>query len=219
MTSGLVAYASQSWRIIWWYGAVLNATICPMWIFLNESPRWLLSKGKYAKAERSMEFAAKLNKTELPPKVAAELVAAAKERNTAVAARKKAGKGGSTMRFYRSCIIWKNLLTVFFGWFATMMVHFGLIRRSVNLGMGGNIYTNFILMDSTELVAIIISMFTINRYGHERMGTFLLIQMNSALGWDGVRCWPRAPVSEAFSSYSLKWLTSSTKRVWNSPFS
>ena len=63
LASGVVAYVSQDWRIIWWYGSVLNALIVPMWLFLNESPRWLLSKGQYDRAERSINFSAGLNGT------------------------------------------------------------------------------------------------------------------------------------------------------------
>ena len=49
--------------MIWWYGSVLNALIVPMWLFLNESPRWLLSKGQYDRAEQSINFSAGLNGT------------------------------------------------------------------------------------------------------------------------------------------------------------
>ena len=69
LASGVVAYVSQDWRIIWWYGSVLNALIVPMWLFLNESPRWLLSKGQYERAGRSMQFSAGLNGRKLPDEI------------------------------------------------------------------------------------------------------------------------------------------------------
>ena len=65
-------------------------------------------------------------------------------------------------RFFRDGVIWKNLLVIYFAWFSTLMVHFGLIRRSVRQDTG-DIYTNFFLMDSTEMIAIVVSLFTINR--------------------------------------------------------
>ena len=69
LASGVVAYVSQDWRIIWWYGSVLNALVVPMWLFLNESPRWLLSKGRYERAGRSMQFSAGLNGRKLPEEI------------------------------------------------------------------------------------------------------------------------------------------------------
>ena len=159
IASGVVAYISQSWRIIWWYGAVLNALIVPMWVFLNESPRWLLSKGYYDKAMHSINFSAGLNGTKLPDMVMEKLVETARERNAKEAKKKAAG---GSLRYYRSGVIWKNLFVVYFAWFSTLMVHFGLIRRSVRQDTG-DIYTNFFLMDSTEMIAIIVSLVTINR--------------------------------------------------------
>ena len=75
--------------------------------------------------------------------------------------KRRAAAGGS-IRFFRDCVIWKNMMVVWFAWFSTLMVHFGLIRRSVRQDTG-DIYTNFFLMDSTEMIAIVISLFTINR--------------------------------------------------------
>ena len=79
LASGVVAYVSQDWRIIWWYGSVLNALIVPMWLFLNESPRWLLSKGYYDRAERSIHFSAGLNGTKIPDMVIERVVEASRE--------------------------------------------------------------------------------------------------------------------------------------------
>ena len=159
LASGVVAYISQSWRVIWWYGAVLNTFIIPMWLFLNESPRWLLHKGYYDKAEYSINFSAVLNGTEVPEMVMEKLVESAKER--IVKETKKKMAGGS-ISYYRAGIIWKNLIIVYIAWFSTLMVHFGLIRRSVRQDTG-DIYTNFFLMNSTEIIAVIVSFVTINR--------------------------------------------------------
>ena len=81
--------------------------------------------------------------------------------------KRRAAAGGS-IRFFRDCVIWKNMMVVWFAWFSTLMVHFGLIRRSVRQDTG-DIYTNFFLMDSTEMIAIVISLFTINRCARERV--------------------------------------------------
>ena len=130
-----------------------------MWVFLNESPRWLLSKGYYDKAVYSINFSAGLNGTKLPDMVMEKLVETAKERNAKEAKKKAAG---GSIRYCRAGVIWKNLIVVYFAWFSTLMVHFGLIRRSVRQDTG-DIYTNFFLMDSTEMIAIIVSLVTINR--------------------------------------------------------
>ena len=63
---------------------------------------------------------------------------------------------------------------VYVAWFSTLMVHFGLIRRSVRQDTG-DIYANFFLMDSTEMIAIVVSLFTINRCALEKRDTFAAV--------------------------------------------
>lgn len=64
---GLVAYTSQNWRVLWWYGAFMNAFLLPIWVILHESPRWLLSRGHYDEFQRVMTVAAKCNGVQLNP--------------------------------------------------------------------------------------------------------------------------------------------------------
>ena len=87
-----------------------------------------------------------------------------RERN---AREEKRRAAGGSIKFFRDGVIWKNMIVVWFAWFSTLMVHFGLIRRSVRQDTG-DIYTNFFLMDSTEMIAIVISLFTINRCARVR---------------------------------------------------
>ena len=100
-----------------------------------------------------------------------------RERNAREEKRKAAG---GSIRFYRDGVIWKNLMVIYVAWFSTLMVHFGLIRRSVRQDTG-DIYTNFFLMDSTEMIAIIVSLFTINRCARKEDLHFQLVSSQHLL--------------------------------------
>ena len=194
LLSGVVAYVGQSWRVIWWYGALLNAFIIPIWLYLSESPRWLLAKGKYNEAKKSISYAANLNNAIVPEHVMNEIIEEAKKKNQMQSQRRRLG---ANIRFYRSGTIWKNLWLIYLAWFATLMVHFGLLRRSVRQDTG-DIYVNFFLMDSTELIAIVISLLTINRLGRRTLlvlscgigGGFIVVgQITSTLGYKIATVW------------------------------
>jgi MFS family permease len=62
----LLAYFVRDWQIINWVVAATTVLVTfSSWILLDESPRWLVSQGRYDEAIKTLEKIARMNKREL----------------------------------------------------------------------------------------------------------------------------------------------------------
>ncbi|XP_041049565.1 solute carrier family 22 member 5-like isoform X1 [Carcharodon carcharias] len=68
MVLPLVAYFIRSWWALLFTLSVPGLLYIPLWWFVHESPRWLLSKGRVTEAEATLRFMAKKNNV-TPPAV------------------------------------------------------------------------------------------------------------------------------------------------------
>ncbi|XP_066943523.1 organic cation transporter protein-like [Macrobrachium rosenbergii] len=60
-----VAYFLRTWKYILLVGICPGVILLPLAFFINESPRWLIQKGREEEAVQALNRAVKLNKTEL----------------------------------------------------------------------------------------------------------------------------------------------------------
>ncbi|XP_076043589.1 organic cation transporter protein-like [Oratosquilla oratoria] len=67
MAWGAAAYFIRDWRQLMLITSLPCLTLLPILLFLDESPRWLLVKGRYAEALVILKKAARWNRVELPP--------------------------------------------------------------------------------------------------------------------------------------------------------
>ena len=66
MLVGLMAYLIQDWRNLQMTLSILVFCLAGLWLVLPESPRWLLSQGKTAKAKKILVKGAAFNKKAVP---------------------------------------------------------------------------------------------------------------------------------------------------------
>eukprot|EP00106_Octopus_bimaculoides_P002413 XP_014769855.1 PREDICTED: organic cation transporter protein-like isoform X2 [Octopus bimaculoides] len=122
--------------------------------FVNESPRWLASQGKFEEAQNIYRKIAKTNKTEFPEDDAdlEEPIIC----NT---------KKGSLIDLFKSRILFSRSLIIFFNWGVINMVYYGLLFSSGDLT--SNLYLSSFLSGLAEIPAYIILIFTLDRLGRK----------------------------------------------------
>ncbi|CAH0399568.1 unnamed protein product [Chilo suppressalis] len=158
---GLLAWFVENWRI---YVMILYspALVVLLYIwFMNESGRWLLSKGRRDEAVEVLKKAAKINK--LDPRML-ELDNLAnpllKPENLTV------DKKSQLYKAVRSGIIWRRLMICSFLWMTCSLVYYGLSINSVSLS--SNKYVSFMLVVLVEIPAYIVAVLVLDKYGRKR---------------------------------------------------
>ncbi|XP_035472790.2 solute carrier family 22 member 2-like [Scophthalmus maximus] len=147
----LLAYFITDWR---WLQVVITAPyllFLSYYWFIPESPRWLLSQNKKAKAVKITEDMAKENKMTLSKNI--ETLADDNADFTTA----------SFMDLIRTPKMRKHTLILSYNWFTSAVVYQGLIMR---LGiLGGNVYIDFLIAGLVEFPAAFLILFTIERVG------------------------------------------------------
>uniref|UniRef100_A0A7N8XV18 Solute carrier family 22 member 5 n=1 Tax=Mastacembelus armatus TaxID=205130 RepID=A0A7N8XV18_9TELE len=140
MTLPWIAYAIRDWRTLL---AVLSTTAVvyiPLWWFIPESPRWLITQGRVEEAEAIIRDAARKNKVEAPPVIFKETGVSKKFTMLDVLKSKNI-----------RCITLMCLIL----WMAINIGYFGLSLNTSNLS--GNPFMNCFLSAITEVPAYIVS--------------------------------------------------------------
>ncbi|XP_068199507.1 solute carrier family 22 member 2-like [Antennarius striatus] len=147
----LFAYFITDWR---WLQVVITAPYIFFLVYywlVPESPRWLLSQNKKAKAVVIIEAMAKENRVPLPKNIES---LADDEADSCTA---------SFMDLVRTPNMRKQTFILSFNWFTSAVVYQGLIMR-VGI-LGGNVYVDFLISTLVEFPAAFLILFTIERIG------------------------------------------------------
>lgn len=158
----------QSWRKllrVLYFPALLVFSY--LW-FLNESARWLLSKGRHDEAVEILKKASKMNNVDISDEVMSSIYKVGKEdtKNKEIIAD-NGGKTKSTfLEALKSSIIRKRVAVCSFLWITCTFVYYGLSINSVSLA--GNKYVNFMLVAFVEIPANFVCLFVLERYGRKR---------------------------------------------------
>ncbi|XP_059056108.1 organic cation transporter protein-like [Achroia grisella] len=187
---GLITLAALAWWLQNWRH-LLQVVYTPailifsyLWI-INESVRWLLSKGKNDKAVKILNKAAKMNNVVLSDELLAPLYELEKipasndneKDNLSDSNRDKNDKQSSTlMQICKSSIIRKRVAVCSFLWITCTFVYYGLSINSVSLA--GNKYVNFMLVAFVEIPANFVCLLVLDRYGRKK--TLILTYVLSA---------------------------------------
>ncbi|XP_052758448.1 organic cation transporter protein-like [Galleria mellonella] len=185
---GLITLAALAWWLQNWRH-LLQVIYTPallifsyLWI-LNESVRWLLSKGKNEKAVEILNKAAKMNKVVLSEELLAPIYELEKipayhdnEKESLSHTNKKDVQSSILTQVIKSSIIRKRLAVCSFLWITCTFVYYGLSINSVSLA--GNKYVNFMLVAFVEIPANFVCLLVLDRYGRKK--TLILTYVLSA---------------------------------------
>ncbi|XP_061926129.1 organic cation/carnitine transporter 2-like [Entelurus aequoreus] len=143
-----VAYALRSWRMLLIPMAASGLTYIPLWWFIPESPRWLLSQGRVKEAEAILKVAAQTNQVATPDAIftQAEIEDALQMKD----------KKYNIRDIVRSCNVYTITLLCQLLWFVITLSYYALILNTSNLH--GDPYLNCFLSAVTEVPAYLIAL-------------------------------------------------------------
>ncbi|CAH1636283.1 unnamed protein product [Spodoptera littoralis] len=169
---GQVVTAGVAWLVPYWrtYTLVLYAPsvlfISYYWL-IEESVRWLLSKGQNKEAARIIFKAAKMNRRKLSPETIKTLTEEPdpKKPTQTDEVEEPEDKRGILLQVVKSKTLMFRLIVCSFWWITLTFVYYGLSINSVSLV--GNSYVNYILTSLVEIPGYCLSVLTLDRFGRK----------------------------------------------------
>ncbi|XP_052244562.1 organic cation transporter protein-like [Dreissena polymorpha] len=121
-----------------------------IWL-VPESPRWLMSKGRYQEANQILQKCAKVNGVTLPDYLIDYDIDDVTKTSQSV------------LKMFTVPRLLLRTLIIYFNWIVVNMVYYGL---TLNVGdLSGDIYVNFAINSTMELGAYIMCLLLLNRVG------------------------------------------------------
>ncbi|KAI4805781.1 hypothetical protein KUCAC02_010378 [Chaenocephalus aceratus] len=150
------AYLVRSWRPLSLTMAVPGLACLPLWWLIPESPRWLVSRGRFQEAELLLRSAALHNRVEAPYVI---FIPANVEKETS-----EKVESTSILDLLKTANIRNITLMLWIIWFSLNVSFFGL---SFNMSaLSGNPFLNYILLTAVELPAYTASWLVARSFPH-----------------------------------------------------
>ncbi|XP_074529206.1 solute carrier family 22 member 4 [Halichoeres trimaculatus] len=143
MTLPWIAYSIREWRTLLAVLAATSVVYIPLWWFIPESPRWLITQGRVEEAEAIVRDAARKNKVEAPAVIFKESEAMPPT------------KTYSMLDVLKSQNIRCITLMCLILWMAINIGYFGLSLNTSNLS--GDPFMNCFLSAAAEVPAYVVS--------------------------------------------------------------
>ncbi|XP_013196007.2 solute carrier family 22 member 2 [Amyelois transitella] len=189
-TSGLIIMPFIAWAVPYWRN-FLRVIYAPTLIiltysfFLDESIRWLFSKGKRKEAIRLIERAAKRNDVKID-KVVLETL-----KNIDEETKNDLQHKSLLLKTFRSRIMVQRFLVCILYWFTITLINYGMMVSSVFIG--GNKYLNFSLLMVMDIFSNIFYWLALSKYKRKTTLIFSFI-----VGGIFCVCQPFVPKSYAW---------------------
>ncbi|XP_038058237.1 organic cation transporter protein-like [Patiria miniata] len=153
------AYFIRDWRYLQLAISLPWLALFPLAI-LPESPRWLISKGRFKEAEKIITKIAKVNGTKVPDNLFENL--------ENLQENERDPKPSSVHRttfldLFRTPNIRKKTLIIFFNWFVVNMVYYGLSLSTSSLGIDD--YVAAFVSGALEVPALLLNWFVMEKFG------------------------------------------------------
>ncbi|CAJ1063492.1 solute carrier family 22 member 4-like [Xyrichtys novacula] len=162
MTLPWIAYGIREWRTLLAVLATTSVIYIPLWWFIPESPRWLITQGRVEEAEAIVRDAARKNKVEAPAVIFKESEA------------RPPTKTYTMLDILKSQNIRCITLMCLLLWMAINIGYFGLSLNTSNLS--GDPFMNCFLSAAAEVPAYVVSTWLLKKCPRRvLLSTFLII--------------------------------------------
>lgn len=174
----LVAWAVPDWRRLTRILYAPSILFVIYVFFVEESVRWLLSKGRKKDAATIIFKVASMNKKKLTPETIKQLndeteilpqhreLNAEHASDSVDAGQLKPKERTLGMQVLRSRILMTRVCICSFWWITVTLTYYGLSINSVSLA--GNMYVNFILTALVEIPGYVMSVLTLDWIGRKK---------------------------------------------------
>ncbi|OWF42777.1 organic cation transporter protein-like [Mizuhopecten yessoensis] len=151
----------KDWQYIQIASSLPVVFLMSYWFFLDESPRWLLSKGRLEEAKTILQKIARVNNVTPDESLFEQLKCDEVIRTEKI------------WSLFTNRILAVRSLVVFFNWFAVGMTYYGVFLHAENLG--GNFYLAIFLLSVIELPVLFLNLYLLNRFGRRRVHCFMML--------------------------------------------
>ncbi|XP_036364181.1 organic cation transporter protein-like [Octopus sinensis] len=174
------AYAISNWHYLELAGCLLPVINCFIWMFLPESPRWLIGRKRFTEAKALFRKIMKKNKKE-NLKMLDIFTNNAEETSFKNSLQENISEGKDLPKVKNYTFIdlfkswWIALITlnICFCWMVCSMLYYGVLLNSVD--MAGNRYINFLLMQIADLPANFFAHYLLNHFDHRKSTSLFLM--------------------------------------------
>ncbi|XP_038158165.1 solute carrier family 22 member 4-like isoform X3 [Cyprinodon tularosa] len=190
MAMPAAAFFLRDWRMLLIPMAVSGLIYIPLWWYIPESPRWLLSQGRVSEAEAILKDAAKQNKVEAP-----EAIFTQSEVGKVLTVQ---NKKVDILVLLKSCNIFTTTLICSSLWMVISMNYYSLTLNTSNLH--GDPYLNCFLSAATEIPAYLSALLLLH-YCSRRLylpSVAVLLEMIGKFGITSAFCVVYAFTAELF---------------------